>query len=696
MKKTMTSKPSYRIGIDIGGTFTDFMVIDDNGDDLIVEKCLTTPNAPEQGVFDGLDRLAMKVDNLFSSTTEMVHATTLVTNVIIERKGAITGLLTTNGFRDILEMRREVRYFLYDIFIRFPEPLVPRRLRFGIPERVLADGEVMTPLNEEAVRTSAYALLKEDVSAVAVCFLHSYRNPIHEKKAGKILSEIMPNAVVSLSHEIYPEPKEYERTSTTVVDAYVKKIAAGYLEGFSNGISQRGYKENLYIMMSNGGTASVDTAKKFPIQILESGPAAGVEAACFFGRLTQTNNLLAFVMGGTTAKLCIVQKGRATRTRSFEVDRVHRFQQGSGIPIAIPVYDLLELGAGGGSIARVNNLGLIEVGPESAGANPGPACYGFGGNSPTVTDADLVLGYLNADYFLGGSMQLDLSLSKKAIKEKIVKSTDLSTLEAAAGIHDLVNETMAAAARVYIAEKALAAHQLTLVASGGAGPVHATSLARRLGCPKVIVPPNSGVLSAMGLLAAPLAFERSRSIRELLTEINLAKLEKIFKALQREIEPLMPKSNSIEIQRSLDMRYAGQDFPLEIILDGSCNDTGKDRWKNDFEKNYESFYGRVDSENPIEIASARLAILKPSRPPQLTGKQVDSDGVAKGERSIFISVLGERIDVPVFERNALRIGQVIKGPAIVEERESTTLVGLKDFLTVDTFGCLILDIAKPN
>ena len=443
---------SYRIGIDIGGTFTDFTVVDDDTGAVIIDKTLTTPRAPEEGVLNGIVRLMERVPGMLAATSEIIHATTLVTNVILERKGAKTALVTTDGFRDVLEMGREVRYDLFDMFIRLPRPLVPRELRMQIIERILASGKVLHPLDEAGVRAAARAFRAAGVEAVAVVFLHSYRNSAHEIRAGEILREEMPDAMISLSHEVHAEPKEYERTSTTVVDAYVKAVTRSYLDRLAAELATRGYRNRLLVMLSNGGTATIETARQVPIQIVESGPAAGVEAAAFFAKLCGLKDVLAFDMGGTTAKLCVVTDGQASRTREFEVDRVQRFMQGSGLPIAVPVFDLVEIGSGGGSIARVTDLGLLQVGPDSAGSEPGPACYGCGGSEPTVTDADLVLGYLSPEYFLGGEMALDAGAARAAIESRIAGPASLDVQGAAAGIHEIVNEAMASAARMYVAE----------------------------------------------------------------------------------------------------------------------------------------------------------------------------------------------------------------------------------------------------
>ena len=688
---------SYRLGIDIGGTFTDFVLLDEASGEISIEKCLTTGTRPEVGVFDGIDRLGARHPGYLDRTHDVNHATTLVTNVILERKGARTGLVTTRGFRDILEMGREVKYTVFRFDIRFPPPLVPRELRLGVTERVLADGTAITPLDEAEVRSAAARFRDAGVEAVAVCFLHAYRNPSHELRTAEILSDELPGIQLSLSHEVHPEPKEYERTSTTVVDAYIKSVAAGYLDHFADGLGERGFRGRPFIMLSNGGTATLETAKRYPVRIVESGPAAGVEAAMFYGGLLELDPLLAFDMGGTTAKLCIVEHGRATRTRSFEVDRADRFKAGSGIPVAVPVYDLLEIGAGGGSIARVNDLGLLQVGPQSAGSAPGPACYGGGGAEPTVTDADLVLGFLNADYFLGGEMPLDAAAARSVLEERIARPADLSLTETAAGIHELVNETMGAAARVYVSEKAQSPSDLVLVASGGAGPVHATGLARKLRCPTVVVPPYSGVMSAVGLLSAPIAFERSRAVRRILSACDPAELEARFVDLENETRGLLPADGAAHSRRVIDLRYSGQDYALEIDIAGSCAEPGAAaRWRRDFEAAYERLYGRIDDDNPIEVANVRVHASLASVPPRIPKPSAGVDADPKAERRIYVFDTGGFEPAPVYERSALRTGQVIDGPAVVEERESTLVLGPGDRLEVDAVGCLRISVALPE
>jgi N-methylhydantoinase A/oxoprolinase/acetone carboxylase beta subunit len=683
----------YRIGVDIGGTFTDFTLVDDRSGEVFVEKCLTTPDQPEQAVIEGLRRLAEIREDAVKGADAIIHATTLLTNVILERKGAITGLLATHGFVDLLEFARELRYDVYDPFIAFPEPLVERPLRLGVRERTLVDGSIRAPLCEDDVVAAADVFRRNGVQAVAVSFLHSYKNSESERRALEVLRRELPDVEVSLSSEVHPEPKEYERTSTTVVDAYVKPTAALYLDELSSKLRDEGYRHSVFVMLSNGGAATAATTKQFPVQAVESGPAAGVEAAKHYGALTGVRRLLSFDMGGTTAKLCVVLNGNAARTRSFEVDRVHRFKPGSGIPIAVPVYDLLEIGAGGGSIARLNDLGLLQVGPDSAGSKPGPACYGRGGAEPTVTDADLVLGYLGAESFLGGAMRLDLDAAERAIETRIAKGLGVSSVEAAWGIHNLVNETMASAARVHVAEKGQSARSLTLVAFGGAGPVHAVGLARKLGCLTVVVPPLPGVMSAFGLLTAPFSVERPRTVRKAVPDLDLALTEKWSQALEREAADLLPAGGDVRFARSVDVWRVGQDYPLEVALECQWTDDGSiDRLTRAFNAKYEEHYGRVDDETPLEIVTLRVRAYRETLSPQVRNPAGNASPKPRTQRRAYVPGASQVQSVPVYERRQLGVGTKIVGPALVEERESTTFIDSDDELVVDGFGCLVISL----
>ena len=689
----------FRLGVDIGGTFTDFSVVNNTTGSVTVEKMLTSSSQPEDAVLRGVELLAQKLPGLFEDLSEVIHATTLITNVILERKGSKTGLLTTAGFRDILEIGREVRYDIFDMFIRLPVPLVPRKSRLCVSERILADGSILEPLKVEDVTEAANKFQAIGVEAVAIAFLHSYRNPSHEVEAANILRKLMPGVTLSLSHEVFPEPKEYERFSTTVIDAYVKSVADGYLEKLASGLSERGYKNELFVMLSNGGTSTVETAKSVPIQMVESGPAAGVEAACYFGRLMDIENLLSFDMGGTTAKLCIVEQGRAAKTRTFEVDRVQRFKAGSGLPAAVPVYDLLEIGAGGGSIARLDDLGLIKVGPDSAGSEPGPASYNRKGVMPTVTDADLILGYLNPDYFLGGQMPLDKAAAEGAITLNLIKDTGLTPIEIAAGIHEIVNENMASAARVYVAEKGKAPSNLSLIAFGGAGPVHAVGLAKKLGCSEVIVPPFSGVMSSLGLLTAPVAFERSKAVRKTLPSLDLETIEDYYNELQEEASSLMPDKSNLLIRRTADLRFSGQDYPLEIEVDKSLSESDiLEILEQRFINLYHELYGKVDDDNLVELASIRVYATQPIPELSVVGRTSVVDGQPKSSRDVYVSSMDGICNIPVYEREDLRVGQKIMGPVVIEEREreSTTFIGLGDSVIVNEVGCLVVKIANSE
>lgn len=686
----------FRVGVDIGGTFTDFTVLDTEGGAIQVAKRLTTPQAPERAVLGGLDDLAARVPDLMSRAGDLVHATTLATNVVIERKGAPTGLLATEGFRDILEIGREVRYDIYDLFIEFPQPLIDRPLRLGVAERMLADGTVLTPLDEAAVRAAARTFAKAGVGSVAVSFLHAYRNPAHELRARAILAEELPGIPVSLSHEVHPEPKEYERTSTTAVDAYVKPVIDAYLNRLKAGLEERGHRRGLSMMQSNGGAISVEVARHKPVLIVESGPAAGVEAACFYGRMLGLANVLSFDMGGTTAKLCLIEDGRATRTRGFEVDRVSRFRPGSGIPVAIPVYDLLEIGAGGGSIASVGDLGLLRIGPRSAGADPGPACYGRGGREPTVTDADLILGRLDPGYFLGGEMALDTKAAAGAVERRVAKETGLTVQEAAHGIVDLVDETMASAARVYLAEKGRDASELTLIAFGGAGPLHAVSLARKLGCPRVVVPPMPGVMSSFGLLTSPLAFETTLPVRELLDELDAARLEERRADAEARVAGTLPAGRSPRFRCVAEIWHLSQDYPLEVDIDGSFAEAAViARARADFRAAYQGLYGRTDDDNPLELVALRIQAIVEAAPVELAPLETGA-GAAARTRPLYDPAEGRPVEARIHARAALAPGVEIDGPAIIEERESTTVIGPRDRLRVDRYGFLIVSVAPGD
>lgn len=682
----------YSIGVDIGGTFTDFVVYDRQTGKVYVEKCLSTPKQPERGVLHGLDLLARKVPGLEARCARFNHATTLVTNAILERKGARTALLATHGFRDVLEQRQEFRYTVYDLFITFPDPVVERSLRYGVKERVYADGAVLEPLDEDQLIEIARELRAKQVGAVAVCYLHSYRNPAHERRTAEILAEHLPGVPVSVSHEVHAEPREYERTSTTVLDAYVKPVVDSYLVRLRRELAQRGMTQDLEIMLSNGASTTAETARQYPIQLIESGPAAGVKAAIWMCAQTGIDDALSFDMGGTTAKLCIVRDGIAGRARQFEAGRVHRFVAGSGMPVAVPVFDLVEIGAGGGSIARIDDLGLIAVGPHSAGAEPGPACYGRGGDKPTVTDADLTLGFLDADFFLGGEMKLDRAAAERAIAREIGEPLGISVVEAAYGIFDLVNETMAAAARLHIAEKGRDPTRLSVIAFGGAGPVHAIELARKLGCPRVVFPPFAGVMSSVGLLTAPPAFEKTRSVKRLLKDLQGSEISGLLDELKSSVLRTLRADASVRFRFTAEMWHQGQEYPLEVnFTEADVGDGLIAMLTERFVKLYQELYGRTDDETPIEVSSLRAI---GEMPEEAVQPQIFSDDGERllGRRKVYDRGARDFIVVDVYRRSALRAGEVIDGPAVVQERESGFVLRAGDRLSVHKSGALFVEL----
>ena len=522
----------YRIGVDIGGTFTDFALFDARGRRMAVHKRLTTPHDPSEAVIAGVEALLGQERVAIGEVSDVVHGTTLVTNAVIERNGAVTGMLATAGFSDILDMGFERRYDLFDLRVKYPPPLVPRRLRIEVPERVRFDGSVETPLDEAAVRAAAHRFRELGVAAVAVCFLHAYANPAHEKRAAEILREAAPDLFVSASADVFPNMREFERWTTTTVNAFTQPMFDRYLERLEKGLAGQGFRGRLYIMASSGGTLTADTARRFPVRALESGPAAGALMSAYHGRSLGLPNLLSFDMGGTTAKGALVRGGVPIKRYAMEVARVHEFRKGSGLAIRIPAIDMIEIGAGGGSIAEIDERGLLRVGPRSAGADPGPACYGRGGSRPTLTDANLVLGYLDAGFFLGGAMALDRAAAESAVRDGVGRPLGLETLRAAWGIHDIVSEDVARAFRIHASERGFDYRSGSMVAFGGSGPLHALAIARKLKIPRVIFPVGAGVMSALGLLIGPLAFEMARSRRIHVADIDAADFAATFPALE--------------------------------------------------------------------------------------------------------------------------------------------------------------------
>ena len=688
------SNGGWRIGCDIGGTFTDFFAFNPGEGVIHAEKRLTTPDDPSRAVGEGLMELRARIGDEGWAVDKIIHGTTLVINALIQQKGARVGLLTTEGFKDIIEMRREVRYDSYDLFAEFPKPLVDRNDRRGIKERILYDGTVHGKLDEDHARAQISDLVVNGVESFAICLLHSYANPRHEERLRELILEIEPRAFVSLSSEVMPEIREYERTVATAANAFVQPQVATYLDRMADRISSSGAGKKLQLMQSNGGLSSVEIARALPLRMVESGPAAGSMAAEYFSRALQRPNLLSFDMGGTTAKSVLIKDGRVTISNECEVGRVARFKKGSGIPLKLPFVDLLEIGAGGGSIARLSSLGLIQVGPESASSVPGPVCYGRGGEMPTVTDADLVLGYLNQDYFLGGEMKLDLKSARNQIARHF-EPLSIDAEEAAWRIHDLVNENMASAAKIHLAEKGQHPGGLSMIALGGAGPVHAVGVARQLGIPEVIIPPWAGVLSALGFFAAPVSFDLVATFQERLATLRVDALRDTVDRLKADISRFLDVAlPEISFVVRLEIQYLGQGAGVSLPLDRNFMSEANlgAKLQADFETEYQRLFGRIYGDVALEVVSVHVVgslsgdefSLPRQQPPR------DASKAAKGTRQAYSPSQKRRIAHTVYERALLPVGHRFDGPALVEERETTTLVGEGMSATVHGTGALVI------
>lgn len=696
----MTTRRPFRVGIDIGGTFTDFSLVDDRGGQLITGKTLTTSSDPAQGVIEGLKNVLGETRLTPSELGVIVHATTLVSNSLIERKGAVTGLLTTRGFTDVVEIGRELRYDLYDLFLRFPQPLASRRRRLGVKERLAADGSELVPLDEADLTQKAQQLVgKEGVESLALCFLHSFRNPAHEERAREILEGLFPDLPVSISSDVSREIREVERTSTTLANAFVKPLVSQYLHRLSKGFREIGVQPEIFVMLSNGGFTSIATASRYPIQLVESGPAAGVLVAAFYAKRLNENRALAFDMGGTTAKAAVVRDGRPLVMYESEVAREHRFKKGSGIPLQVPVIDLIEAGAGGGSIAWLDSFGLLKVGPQSASSEPGPACYGLGGVAPTVTDADLVLGYLNPNYFLGGGMLLDVAAAREAIARHVGEPLKINATDAAWGIHDLVNENMAAFMRTYLAERGEDPRGFALVCTGGAGPVHAIHVARKLRIGRIICPFGAGVASSFGLLTSPPALERVTSEWGQLNQVNWKQINQIYSSMETGLAPAFRElgyaDDELEVVRSADVRFIGQGYQMLVPVPGGSLDVDSGREIaarfNDIFKNR---YGRLPMHAVgHEVLNWRVLMRGPQ--PILNLRTVTPNGsepALKGSRNAYFGPRWGNIQTPVYDRYRLKPRDRIDGPALIEERESTIVVGPNSQFEVHEQGEIIITL----
>jgi N-methylhydantoinase A len=697
----------FGLGIDVGGTFTDIVVYDTATGRQVSRKELTTHEDPSRGVMTGIDRLLQESAIAPADIARLVHATTLFSNALIERKGAATGLITTRGFRDTLEIGRERKYELYDIRIVKPAPLVPRHLRLEVPERMAVDGSVRIPLDEGAVLAAAAQLAAGGVTSAAIVFLHSYANPAHERQAAGLLAERYPKLTLSASIDVAPEIREYERVSTTVINAYIKPLAERYISSLASQVAARGISAPLLLMLSNGGLTNIEEAKRTPVQLLESGPAAGALVAAHLGAADGGSHVLAFDMGGTTAKLSIIDDGKPTVAYSFEAAREKRFVEGSGLPVRISTLELIEIGAGGGSIAHLDDIGLLKVGPTSAGSEPGPAAYGRGGKEPTVTDADFILGYLNPAYFVGGTMAVDMAAAEAAMRP-LAERAGLSVAGLAWGIHDVVNENMASAARVHIAEHGKDPRRYALLCTGGAGPVHAYYVAKKLGLRRLIAPRGAGVASALGLLIAPARVDRVATVAREMDQIAWPDLEATFARLEAGARAVLaatlPESATPAIARLADIRYVGQASELVVPLPaGPYTAASRAALMQAFEASYVAAFTRTPPTTQVEIINVRVyasieigggALTEQAASGALPAPPASATRAdpIKGTRPVYFPEFREFRPTTVYDRYALLPGATFDGPAIVEERESTLVIGPGGRFEVAASGNIIVSI----
>ena len=686
---------AFRLGFDIGGTFTDFVLTDPATGDLRLHKRLTTPDDPAVGALDGLRQIVADHGATFGDVTEIVHGTTLATNAVIERKGARLGLITTAGFRDVLEAGTEQRYDIYDLFLTYPTALVPRRRRLEAVERIDRSGKVIVPLDAGSVRRAALALRDVGVGAIAICFLNAYREPKHEREAAAIVAETLPGIPVSVSSEVVAEIGEYARCVTTCANAFVQPLMTTYLRRLERELRTAGFAGQLRLMHSAGGLVSVEAASDFPIRLLESGPAGGALAAALLGARAGHDDLLAFDMGGTTAKACLIEAGRAQIAPMLEAGREHRFKKGSGLPIKAATVDMIEIGAGGGSIAAIDAVGLLRVGPHSAGAAPGPACYGRGGEQPTVTDANLVLGYYDPGFFLGGAMALDVAAARAALA-RVAEPLGMTVEQAAWGIHKVVVESMADAARVYLVERGKDPRKYAMVGFGGAGPAHAAEVARALGMKEVVVPPASGAASALGFLAAPLSASRVRSLLVRLDDkADLGAIEGVLQALEAEARAEIALDEQARVERTADMRLVGQMHEISVPLpEIPLREDNLPQLIAAFEAAYVARYAALQAEAQVEAVNFRVTVAGPTPSISLGNQGLSRQAAKKGERPVSFG--DGFVIADVFDRYAMPEGCEIAGPAIVEEREATTVVAPGDVLRVDAAGNLRIAIGAAS
>jgi N-methylhydantoinase A len=690
----------YRLGIDVGGTFTDGILINEETGETGIAKVPSTPKDPSIGFLEAVERILREANIKTEDVGYLVHGTTVATNAIIEGNLGLTGFFTTEGFRDLLEIQRQIRPSLYDLLFEKPKPLAPRYLCFGIPERLDATGKVLTPLDEQAVAAAAEELKKEGVEALAVCYLHSFLNPAHEQRTREIIQKVFPEAVVSLSSEVAPEFREYFRASTTVINAGVRPIVERYLSNIEERMRKAGLEGELLVMQSSGGVLTFEAARVKPVFMVESGPAAGVIVSAHLGDVLGFDNIMSFDMGGTTAKVGLVENGVPSITKEYEVGtaaRAERGAKGAGYPIRTPVIDLIEIGAGGGSIAWVDPGGVLRVGPQSAGADPAPVCYSKGGTEPTITDANLVLHRLDPDHFLGGEMKLDEEAAYRVIKEKCADPLGLDVIEVALGIVEIANTAMVNALRRISVQRGYDPRDFVLVAFGGAGPVHANRLAAELEVPTLLVPMSPGTTSAMGLLVTDLKHDYSTTLIQRTDQLNFDRVNGIYGNMEERGEKALltegRERSSISFVRQVDMRYVGQSYELSIPLGENKVEDALERMLRNFHEEHERAYGFAAPDEPVEFVTLRLTAVGSIAKPKLRELPVsggDAKDALRAVRQVYFAEADGFVDCSNYDRYKLAAGAVIEGPAIVEEMDSTTVIHPGFQAEVDKYGNLLI------
>jgi N-methylhydantoinase A len=682
---------SVRLGVDIGGTFTD--VVLEIGQKLYSSKVLTTYAAPENAIVDGIAQVCAKAEIAPSTITQIVHGTTLATNALIERRGAKTALVTTEGFRDVLEMRTESRFEQYDLNLVLPEPLLPRQCRYVLKERIGAKGDVLIALQRADIEALADTLAQAGYESIAVGLIHSYVNNTHEKMVRSVLEKRLPGVIISLSSEVSPQMREYERFNTVAANAYIKPLMKSYLDRLAGRLKRDGVDCPVFLMHSGGGIISIENAAEFPVRLVESGPAGGAVFAAHIAARYGLNKVLSFDMGGTTAKICLIKNQTPKTSRVFEVARSYRFKKGSGMPISIPVIDMVEIGAGGGSLATVDAMQQIRVGPHSAGSEPGPACYGRGGTGAAVTDADLVLGKLDPDHFAGGSIKLDVKASRSAVAHNIGTLLNLDDQTAAFGVAEVVDENMANAARVHAVENGEDLADYTMIAFGGAAPLHAGRLCEKLGVKRCLVPPGAGVGSAIGFLRAPFSFEANRSVYMRMSDFNAVKIIALLKELEAEATGFVRSCDAsarIEAEFKVYMRYSGQGWEIPIVLDNKQARAPKaQHFQSLFETEYQKLFGRTVTGMDIEIVVWAVNATTPKLVvKKISANRRSSPAKAQGKRKLFDAARAGVVDARVYARSAMMTGQQAKGPAIITEDETTIIVPSSLTAARQADGCI--------